>query len=214
MATATAKLRGGRNRQRHEAQDADAAHDSMRRCLAGGGVLPKARMIRFVVDGGGALVPDVDERLPGRGFWLSADKDALKKACSRNLFARAARASVLIPSDVVERTELLLARRCINLVALARRAGQAVQGFEKVRDWLRSGRVGLLLCAADAGAAGRAKMGSLAGAVPVVTALTAGELGAAAGREHAVHVAIEPGRLADRIDREGQRLAGFRATTS
>ncbi|TVR83828.1 MAG: RNA-binding protein [Rhodospirillales bacterium] len=185
--------------------------EPLRRCIAGGGVRPTAGMVRFVVDSDGLIVPDVDGRLPGRGFWLSADRELLKKACSRNLFARAARAPVRTPPDLVERTERLLARRCINLVALARRARQAVQGFDKVRDWLKAGRAGLVLCATDAGAAGRAKIRAHSRDLPVVAVLTADELGAASGRDHAVHVAVAPGRLADGICREAKRLSGFRA---
>jgi len=41
--------------------------------------------------------------------------------------------------------------------------------------------------------------------------LSARELGAALGREHAVHVALKPGPLADSFLVEARRLQGFRA---
>jgi len=47
--------------------------------------------------------------------------------------------------------------------------------------------------------------------LPIVSCLSARETGAAIGREHAVHVALKPGRLADLFLAEARRLAGFRA---
>ncbi|MGL1180861.1 hypothetical protein ACSTLD_24360, partial [Vibrio parahaemolyticus] len=70
-------------------------------------------------------------------------------------FSRAARRSVTVPTDLAETVEALLERRCLNLIGLARRAGQAVAGFEKVREALQHGRVALLLAAADGAADGR-----------------------------------------------------------
>ena len=47
----------------------------LRRCLATGETLPKSSLIRFVVAPGDAAVPDLAERLPGRGLWISARRD-------------------------------------------------------------------------------------------------------------------------------------------
>ena len=63
-----------------------------RRCIATGESAPKAGLIRFVVGPDGGIVPDLGERLPGRGIWVGADRDALQKAVDRKLFARAAKA--------------------------------------------------------------------------------------------------------------------------
>ncbi|MDT8267897.1 hypothetical protein RQ832_31960, partial [Roseomonas sp. DSM 102946] len=45
--------------------------------------------------------------------------------------------------------------------------------------------------------------------IPVVAVLTAAELGGIFGRDHAVHVAVAKGRLAQEIAREAARLGGF-----
>jgi uncharacterized protein len=156
------------------------------------------------------VVPDVAARLPGRGLWLTPTRDIVGIAATKRFFARAARAQVVAPKDLAERVERLLARRCVDLVGLARRAGLAVGGFEKVREQLRKGRVGLLVEAADAAGDGKAKLRGLAGSVPVMEVLTAEELGAAFGRDRLVHVAVAPGRLAAQLVGEAARLAGFR----
>jgi uncharacterized protein len=180
-----------------------------RRCIVSGAVRPKDEMVRFVVGPDGEIVADVEERLPGRGFWLSADRDVLMKAGAKHMFAKAARRAVRVPDDLVERVERALVQRCLSLVGLARRAGQAVVGYEKAREWLKSGRDGIVVAAADGSAGGRAKLEALANGAPIAV-LRADELGAAAGRDRAVHIVVSPGRLADSLQREAGRLAGFR----
>ena len=181
----------------------------MRRCILSGAVRPKDGMVRFVVGPSGEIVADVDERLPGRGFWLSADRDMLMKAGAKHMFAKAARRSVRVPDNFADQVEGALVRRCLSLVGLARRAGQAVIGYEKSREWLKSGRAGIVVAASDGSAASRAKLEALASGVPIAV-LRADELGAAAGRDRAVHMVVSPGRLADSLKREAGRLAGFR----
>jgi predicted RNA-binding protein YlxR (DUF448 family) len=169
---------------------------------------PKERMIRFVLAPNGQVVADLAARLPGRGMWLSAEADVIERASKRGAFAKATRGAAQVPSDLRERIEDGLRGRIGDLLGFARRAGQAVCGWQAVREWLQAGRVGLVVQAADGSASERAR---LIGArpVPVVAPLSAARLGALFGREHAVHVAIAPGRLADSIAAEAARLAGF-----
>lgn len=181
-----------------------------RRCISTGVVKPVAQLVRFVVGPDGAVVADVGGRLPGRGLWLSAERGAVEAACRRRAFARAARAQVRVPADLPECVERQLARRCLDLVALARRAHQAVGGHEKTRSWIADGKAGLVLAAADGAPAECARMRSLAAGLPVIAVLTAAELGAVFARQRTVHAAVAPGRLALRIRDETERLAGFR----
>jgi ribosomal protein L7Ae-like RNA K-turn-binding protein len=131
------------------------------------------------------------------------------KACAKHMFAKAARRSVRVPDNFADQVEGALVRRCLSLVGLARRAGQAVVGYEKSREWLKSGRAGIVVAASDGSAAGRAKLEALASGVPIAV-LRADELGAAAGRDRAVHMVVSLGSLADSLKREAKRLAGFR----
>lgn len=212
--TATAGRRA--ERRRHKAGAGAAMPE--RRCLASGRVLPKAQLLRFVLDSEGIVVPDVAERLPGRGLWLQPRRDMMEKACARNLFAKAAKRSARVPDDLPQQVERLLLRRCLDLLGLARRAGAVSVGFEKVKSALRAGEVGLLLQAADAAEDGRRKIQALARAtgpaVPQMQFCGAAELGAAVGREAAVHVAVARGRFAESLKREVQRLADLRGAAN
>ncbi|MDR3518668.1 MAG: RNA-binding protein [Azospirillaceae bacterium] len=182
----------------------------LRRCIVTGVVQNREALIRFVVGPDNTIVPDVEGSLPGRGYWVVADRAALEKAIAKGSFSRAARRSVQVPPDLVDRVEALLERHCLDLIGLARRAGQAVAGFEKVRSALQRGQVGVLLAAADGAADGRGKLQALAGTLPVVVAFDAIRLGATLGREQAVHAALAPGALAARFLAESRRFAGIR----
>ncbi len=179
----------------------------LRRCIATREVLPKERMLRFVLGPSREVVPDLAQKLPGRGMWLSARGDVLEHALSRGAFMRAARGPVTLPSDLRARIEDGLRARIRDLLGLARRAGQAVSGWQAGREWLQAGRAGLLVQAVDGSLAERARFGGRD--LPVVASLTAAELGVVFGRDHAVHVVVAPGRLADAIRLEAERLAGF-----
>lgn len=191
-----------------ESAPATAAAGPERRCIASGRVLPPERMIRFVVAPDGALTPDIDRRLPGRGMWVVAEKAALDKAMAKDLFSRAARQKVLVPADLPQRLEALLLGRVIDTLGLARRAGRAVAGYEKVQEFLARKGAGAILLAGDAGKDARARLGGR-GPRPIET-LDAAELGAAFARDQAVHAAIAPGKLAQRVTIDAARLAGLR----
>ncbi len=184
-----------------------------RTCLASGQSRPKQEMLRFVVGPENQLFPDLDEKLPGRGLWLSAERDMVNTACAKNLFAKRARAQVEVDADLADRTEALLARKCVELIGLARKAGRVVAGYEDVQAELRNKQGGLLLGAADGAEGGRRKIRDLARNLAELDVLSGAELGRAIGRERTVHMIIRPGKIADRLLRELSRLAGFRKST-
>ena len=181
-----------------------------RRCVATGQVADKAALLRFVVAPSGELVPDLQQRLPGRGLYLAPTRAAVDAALKKRAFARAARRPIETPPDLADRLETLVVARSLELIGLARRAGQAVVGYDQVAAWLKGGRAGLLLQACDGAPAGRARLAALAADRPVVELLRASELAQPFGRDHVVHVALAAGGIATRVQGELTRLAGLR----
>jgi predicted RNA-binding protein YlxR (DUF448 family) len=170
--------------------------------------------LRFVVAPDGAIVPDVTARLPGRGLWLTPRRDIVERALAKRIFARAARRPVSVPPELADRVESLLARRCCDTLGLARRAGEAVAGFDRVEEALRRGRVGLLLAALDSAEGGPKRLAALARSVPSARVLTAAEQGSAFGRERIVYAAIADGSLCRRLSLDLARLAGLRSAAA
>lgn len=192
--------RGGRDKS-HEQPE--------RRCIVTGEVQPKRGLIRFVVGPDNLIVPDLAEKLPGRGIWVAADRAALEKAATKGLFSRAAKAQVNAPGDLAGLVETALARRVVELISLARKSGKAVAGFEKVKGWLAEGRAKVLLQASDGSERGKGKLWTPTGG-RWFGCLTASELGLSFGRDHVIHGALAAGGLTDKVILEAGRLTGLR----
>lgn len=196
-----AVTRGGREKSRDEPE---------RKCIVSGESQPKAGLIRFVIGPDSMVVPDMLGKLPGRGIYVAAQRGALETAIRKNLFSRAARQQVTVPDGLLVTVEALQARRVIDLLSLARKAGAAICGFEKVKDWLVTGQARVLIQANDGSERGREKLRPPSGPDSLISCLSAGELGLAFGRERAIHAALAAGGLNDRVVEEAARLAGLR----
>lgn len=193
--------RGGKDKSRD---------DPERRCIATGEVQPKRGLIRFAVSPDGVVVPDVLEKLPGRGIWVAADRAALEAAMKKGLFARAAKQTVTVPETLVADVETLLVRRLIDGVSMARKAGRAIAGYEKVRDWLGKEDARILFQASDGSERGKSKLHAPGGRGSYFEVLTASELGLSFGRERVIHAALGFGGLTERIREDAIRLSGVR----
>ena len=184
--------------------------DPERRCIATGETQPKRGLIRFAVSPDGHIVPDILEKLPGRGIWVAAERPALEKAVTAGLFARAAKQRVDVSETLVADVEALLARRVIEGISMARKAGRAVAGFEKVKDWLGREDARILFQAIDGSERGKSKLYPPGGRGSFFEVLTASELGLSFGRERVIHAALGFGGLTERIREDAIRLSGVR----
>ena len=186
------------------------ASPTLRRCIVTRQALEKPAMIRFVVDPEGRVTPDLKERLPGRGLWVTATRATLDQAVAKHAFSKAAKQSVKAAPDLPERVTELAKREVAELLGLARKSGQLVAGFEKVDAALRAGKVRVLVAASDGAEDGRGKLARIAGSgVEICAPLTAAELAQALGREHAVHAAIKAGGIAEKTIIASRRFAAL-----
>ena len=181
-----------------------------RKCIVSGESQPKAGLVRFCVGPEGQVVPDILGKLPGRGFYVSADRAMIDKAGKKGLFARAARQPVKVPEGMSDLVEALLVRRVVDLISLARKASRAVMGYEKVKDWLQKEQAVVLVQASDGSERGKTKLRRPDGEGSFIGCLTAGEMGLAFGRERAIHAALAAGGLTKRVVEEAARLGGVR----
>lgn len=199
--------------QPNEAADDDAFADpvdpTLRRCVATMESLPLEQTIRFIIGPDGQVLPDLGRKLPGRGLHVTASRVLVERAVAKRNFARAARRPVQVDAGLADLVERLLAARVLEALGLARRAGQAVAGHDKVAEMARRGGLALLVQAADGSRDEKAKLAKLAPRV-VDGPLSGSELGQIFARDRAVHVGIGRGRLAGQIETDLLRLAGFR----
>lgn len=187
-----------------------------RRCIVSHESLPDAMLIRFALAPDGSVVPDVAAKLPGRGAWVRAERASVETAAKKQLFARAFKCDARAPAELAERTESLLARRCLDQLGLMRRAGAVAIGATQVESAIRAKPALMLIEASDGAAEGREKLMSLhigfwGGPPPAVGCFGSAELGVALGRERVIHACLLQERLATAWAADIGRLAGFRA---
>lgn len=167
----------------------------------------KEALIRLALDPNGTVAPDVRARAPGRGAWISVGRDELDKAvASGKLKAALARAfktgDVSVPADLPERTSQALRQAALDRLGMEARAGNLINGADRIEAAARAGKVHLLIHAADAGEDGRKRLDQAwrsGGGGPRGLIFPEGRtiLSIALGRENVVHVAlIEPAAAA------------------
>ena len=188
---------------------ADKFKESERKCSATGQVLSKSKLIRFVLGPDSVIYPDPENKLPGRGIWVKADRSAILKAEKGRLFSRAAKQSADCLENLAEQVEKLIANRIIQLIGLSRKSGQCICGYEKVKDWLKKDIAKVLIQSSDGSYREKSRLrtpndGNYIGW------LSSKELGKAFGRENITHCALASGGLTQRIVEDAQRLKGLR----
>ena len=160
-----------------------------RRCIVTGETKSAEELIRFVCGPDGTAVPDLAGKLPGRGCWVTALPEALKKACDKGLFKRHIDAKAMAFEELVSQLVILLEGRLRQSLALGRRAGLAIGGGGKLASYeFMDG----LLIAADASA--REAKGHKNRLQPewVYEGLEGSFLGQPFGRESLAYIGILP----------------------
>jgi len=96
-------------------------------------------LIRFVAAPDGSIIPDLKRQLPGRGCWVKIDRSLVDKAVAKKTFARALKADVKAADDLGETVDRLLAQQLMQMMNMARKAGQFITGASKVDAAIRAG---------------------------------------------------------------------------
>ncbi len=191
-------------------------------CARTSSLLPVSDMIRFVVGPAGEVVPDVKRKLPGRGIWIVARREAVAEAVKRNVFARGFKRDVKAAGDLAEATDRLLVRTTLDALAMAGKAGSVVAGFAKVEVALGHGDVAALIHAADAAEDGKRKLSAAfrrakaeeSGEIDVISIFDGTELDLALNRPNVVHAALLAGPGSETFLARVKRLQRFRSGNS
>ena len=192
------------------------AGERTRMCAVTREIRPLSELIRFVVGPDGAAVPDVKTKLPGRGLWITASREALGEAIKRKVFGRGFKLEVRLPPDLADQTERLLERAVLDALAMAGKAGSVAAGFAKTEAALEHEEVIAVLHAAGASADGVRKLQARAlrhraGVPPAeIGFLTTAQLDLALSRPNVVHAALLAGPASETFLARCRRLERFR----
>ena len=203
-----------------ELAEKQEAHVPERTCILTRRKGTRDELIRLALGPDGAVAPDVRARAPGRGAWVGVTRSELDRANGNGkLQAALQRAfksnAITVPADLGNQTEAALRQATLDRLGMEARAGNLINGADRVENAARAGKVALLIHAADAGEDGRKKLDQawrVGGGVSqgMIFPEPRTILSMALGRENVVHVALTDPAAASRVQ---HALARWRAFT-
>lgn len=179
------------------------------------------QMIRFVLGPSNEVTPDLKRKLPGRGVWVTAEKNMIEQAIAKGHFHRGFKQQVVVNDDLTQLIETLLRQSALGLLGMAKKSGSVVLGRSKSNDAIRANAAQIVLHATDAAEDGRKKLEAAIRSldeeegdeIPGVFCCFSGdELDAAFGGVNIMHLVVLPGGIADNLEGILQKLVAFKHT--
>jgi predicted RNA-binding protein YlxR (DUF448 family) len=177
-------------------------------------------LIRFVAAPDGTVVADLKRQLPGRGCWVKIDRALVDKAVAKKLFARALKTDVKAAADLGEIVEKLLMQQLMQMMNMARKAGQFISGSSKVDAAIRSGAAIAVFHATDAAADGVRKIDQARKAwhlgmeteeeIPSYHLFSESEMEGLMGQNAFIHAAVLAGQAGEGVVKRAKMLEQYR----
>jgi len=194
-----------------------------RRCILSGETAPRETLVRLVVSPAGLVLPDAQEKAPGRGAWIGVSRDELATAQAagklKGALARAFKTGDLeIPETLPQMVEDALTRVLLDRLGLEMRVGSLILGTQRIAEAARGGAVARLLHASDASEDGRKKLDQAwrvgreaegSGERGLELPLDRNALSVALGRDNVVHLALADDASAARVIKSLTRLMHY-----
>jgi hypothetical protein len=194
-------------------------HVPERTCILSRRTAPREELIRLALSPDGEVAPDVRARAPGRGAWIGVTRTKLDEANAKGKLKAALQRAfktgdVRVPADLGERAEMALRQAALDRLGMEARAGNLINGSDKVEIAARSGKVHLLIHAADAGEDGNRRLDQAwrvggGGDRGMIFPEPRTILSLALGRENVVHVALTDPAAASRVSHALERWRNF-----
>ncbi len=192
-------------------------------CVISGESGPRDSLVRLAVSPDGLVLPDAQEKAPGRGAWMGATRTGLEAALAngklRGGLARAFKTGELtIPEDLPQKVEDALTRVLLDRLGLELRSGRLIMGTQRIAEAARAGGVALLLHAGDSSEDGRKKLDQAwrvgrdaegSGQRGLTLPLDRAALSVALGRDNVVHLALADDAAAGRVLKPLTRLLHY-----
>ena len=194
-----------------------------RQCAVSRKVLPVDRLIRFVLDPEGRVVPDLKRRLPGRGVWITAAQDVVRAAEKekKRVFGRGFKCEARVEPGLAEQLDALMEKNALQALSMTRKAGELITGFSKVEAALRRDEVAGLIHATDAAEDGIRKLTAVAASrfdtvngLSVVRLFDSTQLDLALGRSNVIHAALLAGPASENFLSRVRELEAFRSNSA
>jgi uncharacterized protein len=194
-----------------------------RRCILSGEIGPRESLVRLAVSPAGLVLPDAQEKAPGRGAWIGASRAGLEEALVsgklKGALSRAFKTGDLdLPDTLPQMVEDALTRVFLDRLGLEMRVGALILGTQRIAEAARGGAVALLLHASDASEDGCKKLDQAwrvgreaegSGERGLELPLDRNALSVALGRDNVVHLALADDAAAARVLKPLTRLMHY-----
>lgn len=197
----------------------DACEDPRHRlCAVARAPKPIDELIRFVEGPDAAIVPDLRNKLPGRGVWVTAGRTSLAEAVRAKAFQRSLKHPVSVDAALPELVDQLLQKLALDALSFVNKAGALILGFERVLEAVDGGKAIALVHASDAAADGLRKLDGRSKAaardgseLKSIVCFNNEQLSLALGRPNVVHAALLPAPASRNFIAQTERLQRFRS---
>lgn len=161
-----------------------------RKCIITGEVKAKRDLLRFTILANGDFIPDFNKKFSGKGIYISNSKSLLEKTVKTVKIGKILHKSVNIDTNLAEMVEHILAAKGLEALNLARKSGNLILGFEKVKENILKNKVAFVVEARDAGVDGKEKMSVLCKNLEKFIVYDSETLDKAFNRDTVVYLAI------------------------
>lgn len=182
-----------------------------RTCISCRETTEKKQLVRYVLDPQSRVLVDYRQKLPGRGVYTCFSHSCIEMAVKRQGFKRGFKHDCY-PVDTKElngQLRLAVEQKIINLIGMARKAGEVSSGSNAVIDLLKKPQLpALVLVTEDISASIGDKICSLADRKNIhhVRMFSKMKIGHLLGKDERSAIAFEKGALASTLKFELQRF--------
>lgn len=170
-----------------------------RKCVLTGEVKPKTELLRFVVLTDGTVIPDFNKKVDGHGFYISNSKKMLAGLTVKNPLNKILHTNTIVKEDLPIMVERILHKKGLDSLNLARKAGDLVLGFEKVKDLILKGKAAFVIEASDAGDDGKDKITAMAKDLEKFSIYDVADLSRALNHENTVYLAVKKSPISNLV---------------
>ena len=192
----------------------DTPHHRM--CAVARAPKPLEQLLRFAEGPDGAMVPDLRNRLPGRGVWITAARSAVAQAVHTKAFQRSLKHPVAADAALPDLVDRLMEAAALSALSFVNKAGALVLGFDQVEALSDKGKAFAVVHASDASPDGVRKLKPAprddAAGPKIVVCFSNEQLSLALGRPNVVHAGLLAAPVSSNFIEQTERLLRYRSS--
>ena len=167
---------------------------------------PSENMIRFVLFPDNKYTIDLNYEFQGKEFFIFASKSTLAriKDFVGDIYEKEPQVE-----NLVTRIDSIIVKRIVSLIALARKSGNLIFGFERVKMALKSGDSDILFHANNGSPKELKRIKPRSVRLILVSLFSSSELGKVFNRDNVAHSCVLKGGLAKSLILDVKKLEGI-----